>query len=163
MRHVSKLVVSEGHFAEVYNYADSKELFGNLITADKKALIVVNAAVTIAYDLKQIDFMVDETNRMVQFNNLPQPEININPDIEYYDISADFFNPFSANDHNAIKHMVTESLTKKIESSDLAKNAENRLLDELSQLLVVSQRLGWTLVHNKRPLTHIEELPLGHQ
>ena len=34
---VSKLIVTEGHFAEVYNYADSKELFGPLITANKKA------------------------------------------------------------------------------------------------------------------------------
>jgi len=34
IKNVSKLIVTEGHFAEVYNYADSKELFGPLITAD---------------------------------------------------------------------------------------------------------------------------------
>ncbi|MEP0085555.1 MAG: hypothetical protein ABJE30_00705, partial [Maribacter dokdonensis] len=39
---VSKLVVTEGHFAEVYNYKDSKELFGPLLRAEKKALVVVN-------------------------------------------------------------------------------------------------------------------------
>ena len=53
---VSKLIVTEGHFSEVYNYKDSKELFGPLLTANKKALVVVNADVTIAYDLNKIVF-----------------------------------------------------------------------------------------------------------
>lgn len=33
---VSKLIVTEGHFTEVYNYMESKELFGPLITAEKR-------------------------------------------------------------------------------------------------------------------------------
>ena len=48
---VSKLVVTEGHFAEVYNYKDSKELFGPLLRAEKKALVVVNADVKLVVDL----------------------------------------------------------------------------------------------------------------
>ena len=57
---VSKLIVTEGHFAEVYTYKDSQELFGALITADKKALVVVNAEVLVTYDLGKIDFEVDD-------------------------------------------------------------------------------------------------------
>ena len=56
INNVSKLIVTEGHFAEVYNYKDSQELFGALITADKKALVVVNAEVLVTYDLTKIDF-----------------------------------------------------------------------------------------------------------
>ena len=40
IENVSKLIVTEGQFAEVYNYSDSKQLFGYLIAADKKALVV---------------------------------------------------------------------------------------------------------------------------
>lgn len=65
MDNVSKLIVTEGHFAEVYNYKDSKQLFGDLIRADKKALVVVNAEVAIAYDLSKIDFEVDVTSKTV--------------------------------------------------------------------------------------------------
>ncbi len=56
IENVSKLIVTEGHFAEVYNYKDSKAVFGPLVSAHKKALVVVNADVTVAYDLSQNRF-----------------------------------------------------------------------------------------------------------
>ena len=79
---VSKLIVTEGHFAEVYNYKDSQELFGPLITADKNALVVVNAEVTVAYDLSKIGFEVDEATKTLYVKSIPDAEIKINPDFE---------------------------------------------------------------------------------
>ncbi len=38
LKNVSKLVVTEGNFTEVFNYENSKEIFGDYLTADKKAL-----------------------------------------------------------------------------------------------------------------------------
>ncbi|KAG1650167.1 hypothetical protein GQR58_028276 [Nymphon striatum] len=110
---VSKLIVTEGHFAEVYNYKDSQELFGPLITADKKALVVVNAEVTVAYDLSKVDFEVDEASKTLYIKSIPEVEIKINPDFEYYDVSADFLNQFDASDYNKIKKNVNASLMKK--------------------------------------------------
>lgn len=160
IQNVSKLVVTEGHFAEVYNYADSKELFGPLVTADKKALVVVNAKVSIAYDLEKVVFEIDEVNKILTIMEIPLPEVNINPDFEYYDVSADYFNPFEANDYNTIKRNVNSSLLKKVEASTLKTNAENRLVSELSKFLVLTNSMGWTLVYNERPVTKLEELQL---
>lgn len=84
IKNVSKLVVTEGHFAEVYNYKDSQQLFGPLITAEKKALVVVNADVTVAYDLSKIDFEVQEETKTLLIKSIPEPEIKLNPDFEYY-------------------------------------------------------------------------------
>lgn len=144
---VSKLIVTEGHFAEVYNYADSRELFGPMITADKKALVVVNAEVAIAYDLSKMEFDIDPENKTLTLKNIPKPEVKINPDFEYYDVSADYLNPFEAEDYNTIKHNVNGSLLRKVEASTLNSNAENRLLSELSKLLVLTRSMGWTLVY----------------
>ena len=160
IKNVSKLIVTEGHFAEVYSYADSKELFGSLITADKKALVVVNAKVAISYDLSQLDFEIDEAEKTIVIKNIPEPEININPDIEYYDVSADFLNPFEANDYNSIKHKVNTSLQKKIQLSSLKENAQNRLLSELSKVLVLTNSMGWVLSYHEKPVQHINELQL---
>ncbi|MGK0127401.1 MAG: hypothetical protein ACI87F_000910 [Candidatus Azotimanducaceae bacterium] len=44
-------MVAEGRFSEVFNYKKSKEIFGAYLTAEKKALVVVNANVTVAYNL----------------------------------------------------------------------------------------------------------------
>ncbi len=148
IENVSKLIVTEGHFSEVYNYADSKELFGPLLTADKKALVVVNAEVNVAYDLSKINFEIDGENKTLILQNIPEPEIKISPDLEYYDVSADYLNPFEADDYNAIKRNVNASLLQKIKTSNLMSNAENRLVSELSKLLVLTNSLGWTLVYD---------------
>lgn len=144
---VSKLIVTEGHFAEVYNYKDSKELFGPLVTADKKALVVVNAEVLIAYDLSKIKFELDEANKILRIGSIPEPEIKLNPDFEYYDVTADYLNPFDAGDYNQIKRNVNASLLKKVEASSLKSNARNRLLSELQKFYILTNSMGWQLVY----------------
>ena len=144
---VSKLIVTEGHFAEVYNYKDSQQLFGPLIT-EKKALVVVNADVTIAYDLSKIDFQIDEKSKTLLIKSIPEPEIKLNPDFEYYDVTADFLNQFDADDYNKIKKNVRTSLLKKVEQSTLKSNAQNRLLSELSKFYILTNSMGWTLEYN---------------
>jgi hypothetical protein len=156
IKNVGKLVVTEGHFSEVFNYKNSKELLGNYFTSEKKALIVVNADVTIAYDLSEIEFNIDESTKTLTILNIPEEEIKISPDFEYYDIQADFFNPFEAKDYNDIKNTVNASLTKKIEASDLKLNAKNRLISELSKFYILTNSLGWTLQYNKRVITNTE-------
>ncbi|RIV70506.1 DUF4230 domain-containing protein [Flagellimonas aequoris] len=158
LKNVSKLVVTEGHFAEVYNYKDSRELFGPLVTAQKKALVVVNAEVMVVYDLSQVTYDLDEENKTVKITNIPEPEIKINPDFEYYDVTADYLNPFKAEDYNLIKRNVNASLMKKIDASTLRSNAENRLVSELSRILVLTHSMGWTLVFEDTPVQNMEEL-----
>tara|TARA_R110000868_G_scaffold222048_2_gene473900 strand:+ start:11051 stop:11662 length:612 start_codon:yes stop_codon:yes gene_type:complete len=160
INNVSKLIVTEGHFAEVYNYKDSQQLFGPLITANKKALVVVNAEVTVGYDLSLIKFDIDEDTKTLRILDIPAPEIKINPDFEYYDITADYLNPFNAEDYNKIKRNVNASLMKKIEASTLKSNAENRLLSELSKFLVLTNSLGWTLVYGDVNIENLDDLKM---
>ncbi len=160
---VSKLIVTEGHFAEVYSYKDSQQLFGPLLTADKKALVVVNAEVTVAYDLSKITFDVDEEHKTLRILTIPEPEIKINPDFEYYDVTADFLNQFNASDYNKIKKNVNVSLMKKIELSSLKSNAQNRLLSELSKFYILTNTLGWNLVYREMPINSLDELKLTDQ
>lgn len=152
IENVSKLIVTEGHFAEVYNYKDSKELFGPLLTAQKKALVVVNADVSIAYDLSKIGFELDEASKTLTIKDIPEPEIKLNPDFEYYDVTADYLNQFDAGDYNTIKRNVRNSLLKKVEASTLRTNAKNRLLSELQKFYVLTNSLGWTLVYQDRSI-----------
>lgn len=158
INNVGKLIVTEGHFSEVFNYKNSKEIFGDYFTSEKKALIVVNAEVTIAYDLSKIEFEVDETNKILTILNIPKEDIKINPDLEYYDIQSDFLNPFEAKDYNDIKSIVKASLEQKIENSDFKKNAKNRLISELSKFYILTNSLGWTLKYNSTPITKTEAL-----
>ncbi len=158
IKNVGKLVVTEGHFSEVFTYKNSKAVFGDLLEAEKRAIVIVNADVTIGYDLSQIQYKVDKTTKTLQILNIPEEEIKISPDFEYYDIQADFLNQFEAKDYNEIKKTVNASLMKKIENSDLKSNAQNRLISELGKFFILTNSLGWTLEYNQTPIESIESL-----
>jgi len=158
IQNVGKLIVIEGHFSEVFNYKNSKEIFGEYFTSEKKALVVVNADVSVAYDLSKIEYKIDEENKILQIIGVPDEEIIINPDLEYYDVQADFLNPFEAKDYNEIKDKVNSSLMEKFKNSSLKRNAKNRLISELSDFYILTNSLGWRLQYNERTITKIEEL-----
>ena len=160
IKNVSKLVVTEGNFSEVFSYKNSKAVFGDLIEVEKKALVVVNAEVTVAYDLSKIEFNLDEENKTLTITKIPEQEIKIFPELEYYDVQADFLNPFEAEDYNAINKKVKQQITKKINASNLKSNAENRLISELSKFYILTNSLGWTLQYNQKVIDKVEDLKL---
>lgn len=158
VKNVGKLIVTEGHFSEVFNYRNSKNFFGDFITSNKKALVVVNADVTIAYDLSKLEYEIDEVNKTLTLTYIPTEEIKISPDLEYYDVQADFFNPFEASDYNQIKDIVKSSFNKKLQNSEMKANAKNRLISELAKFYILTNSLGWTLKYNETPIETITEL-----
>lgn len=158
INNVGKLIVTEGHFSEVFNYKSSKEIFGDYFTSEKKALIVVNAEITIAYDLSKIEFDVNEKTKTLTILSIPEEEIKINSDLEYYDVKSDFLNPFEAKDYNDIKNTIKLSLQSKLEKSDLKANAKNRLISELSKFYILTNSLGWILRYNEMPISTVDAL-----
>lgn len=158
IRNVGKLVVTEGSFSQVYTYSDSRKFYLDVLSARKKALIVVNAEVSIAYDLSKLDVEVDEENKKVIINHIPEEEITINPNIRYYDITQDYLNQFNAEDYNKIKSRIKKSLEQKVENSTLKSNAKNRLISELQKLYILTNSLGWTLEYHDETFRSPEEL-----
>lgn len=154
VNNVSKLVVTEGHFSQVFNYEQSEKIFANLLTTKKRALVVVNAEVSIAYDLSKVTFEVDAQEKTLYITKIPEAEVKISPDIEYYDASGDYLNPFDAQDINKIKREVNAKIYQKVEDSGLKENAQNRLLTEMSKFYVLTNSLGWKLVYNQNQVTN---------
>ncbi len=148
IKNVGKLVVTEGHFAEVISYKDNKDFFSGLFTATKTALVVVNAKVQVSYDLSKIEYILNKDIKTVVITKIPEPEININPDIKYHNLVSDFFNQFAPKDHNLIRKKVIDQLEKKVEGSSLVTNSENRLISELQKIYILTNSLGWTLKYN---------------
>jgi lipopolysaccharide export LptBFGC system permease protein LptF len=146
---VGKLVVTEGHFSEVITYKNQEKYLMGMVSFDKKALIVVNAEVSVAYDLHLMKYDIDEKNKVITIVSIPKEEIKINPDIQFYDVEQSKLNPFTGDDYNKINKSVKARLAKKIEKSTLKSNAENRLISELSKLLITTNSLGWTLKYKE--------------
>ena len=152
IKNVGKLVVTEGNFSQVWSYKDSKKFYLDVFSARKKALIVVNAKVTVSYDLSELETEIDEENKRVIIKSIPKEELNIYPDIQYYDVTQDYLNQFEASDYNTIKKKVTASIRKKVEASSIKSNAQNRLISELSKIYILTNSMGWTLEYNDMPV-----------
>jgi len=160
IRNVGKLVVTEGHFSEVLTYKDQQKYFLDMISVEKKALVIVNADVTVSYDLSKIEYDIDEVNKVITIKNIPKEEIKISPDLKFYDVKQNGFNEFTGEDYNKINATVKKNLAKKIEKSTLKTNAQNRLVSELSKILILTNTMGWKLQYNGDIITTNEELKL---
>ncbi|MDX1751908.1 MAG: DUF4230 domain-containing protein [Salinimicrobium sediminis] len=163
IKNVGKLVVTEGTFSQVFTYNDTRNRFFDVLPARKKALIVVNTRATVAYDLSKLEIELDEENKTVHIIHIPKEEINIYPDIKYYDITQDYLNQFSAEDYNKIKTRINKSMREKVEKSTLKSNAQNRLISELQKIYILTSTLGWTLTYNNEEFgtaRDMEELKL---
>src|SRR5690606_4079790 len=150
IQQVGKLVVTEGNFSQVTSYKNTKKNYLDLFSAKKKALVIVNAKVTVSYDLRQIKTSIDEKTKTLTIISIPEEEVNVYPDIEYYDVTQDFFNQFEAEDYNKIKNTVTTMINDKIEASDLKQNAKARLISELQKIYILTNSMGWTLMYNEQ-------------
>ena len=148
IKNVGKLVVTEGHFAEVITYKDQKKYLLDIISFEKKALVVVNAEVTVSFDLSKITYDIDAANKTLTIKFIPKEEIKIYPDYKYYDVQSTKLNDFTAEDYNKINKTVRANLAKKIEKSSLKTNAENRLVSELSNMLLLTKSMGWKLQYD---------------
>ena len=127
---VGKLVVTEGHFSEVVTYKNQQKYMMDMLSFEKKALIIVNADVSVSYDLHQMK----------------------------YDIEQSQMNPFTGDDYNKINKSVKVNLAKKIETSSLKTNAQNRLISELSKILILTNTMGWKLQYQGKEITNEKEL-----
>ncbi|PVW17139.1 DUF4230 domain-containing protein [Marixanthomonas spongiae] len=152
LKNVGKLIVTEGSYAQVFTYEDWKKFYLDVFSARKKALVVVNAKATVAYDLSKIKTQIDQEAKTVTITHIPEPQLSINPNIEYYDVKQDYLNQFEAEDYNKIKKQVETSLRKKIEASTLMTNAENRLISELQKIYILTSSMGWTLQYESEPI-----------
>ncbi len=158
IKNVGKLVVTEGHYAQVMTYKDQQKYLMNLLTFEKKALIVINADVTVAYDLRQVKYDIDEKNKTITIVSIPKEEIKISPDIQFYDVDQSRMNPFTGDDYNKISKKVKEDLARKMETSTLKSNAKNRLISELSKILILTNSLGWKLQYENQVLENEQQL-----
>ncbi len=149
---VGKLVVTEGHFSEVITYKNQQKYLMDMVSFEKKALVVVNANVTVAYDLHKMKYDIDEKNKTITILNIPKEEITINPDIQFYDVEQSKLNPFTGDDYNKINKSVKANLAKKIDKSSLKSNAQNRLISELSKILILTNSMGWKLQYKGKTI-----------
>jgi len=146
IENMSKLVVSEGSFSEVYAYKDAKKYFYDTFEFKKSAIVTVNASVMVMFDLQKMIIEIDSLEKKIKIKYIPKEEIKIIPNVRYFDMQQSTFNTFSKDELNKINKKSIEKIKETTKVSDLKKNARSRLIVELTKIYQLSTILGWEVV-----------------
>lgn len=145
---VRKLVVTEASYAKIYNYQNTKSYGWDFFTSQKKALVSSNTRVQVIYDLKELGYEIDAVTKTITITSIPDPEITIDPDLQFYDLDNGWINNFEARDFNTIKSRIKNDINAQVLKSDIIKNADDRLLTELASIYALSSSMDWRIVYD---------------
>lgn len=145
---VRKLVVTEASYAKIYNYQNTKSYGWDFFTSQKKALVSSNTRVQVIYDLKELGYEIDAVTKTITITSIPDPEITIDPDLQFYDLDNGWINNFEAQDFNNIKSRIKNDINAQVLKSDIIKNADDRLLSELASIYALSSSMDWRIVYD---------------
>lgn len=146
IKNISKLVVSEGSFSEVYTYKDAKKYFYDTFEFNKSIIVIVNAKVQVMFDLEKMLVDVDTLEKKIKIKHIPKEEIIISPNVKYFDMQQSTFNTFTKDELNKINQKSIIKIKETAEVSALKKNAKKRLIVELSKIYQLSTILGWEVI-----------------
>jgi hypothetical protein len=142
IRKVFKIVFAEGHFNELYNFEETKKIFG-FIPSTKRALVVIKAKVLVGYDFEKCVWEIDEINQKIKMIAFPEPEIiSIEPDYLYYNFDEGIFNLLSRADLTRIQINGKKQVEIAAINSHLPKIAADQMRTILTEVV---QSRNWEL------------------
>jgi hypothetical protein len=140
---VAKLVTVEGHFSELYSYKDYWRYDWPIFR--KKAILRVQARVSVGYDLGNMQIDADADTRQIVIRNIPdKPEIlSVDHSVDYYDLQQGTFNTFTEADYNVLLEDARKFIESKAKESDLLDSAEAQGIEMLDLIRFLVENAGW--------------------
>lgn len=142
IRKVFKIVCAEGHFNELYNFEETKKLFG-FFPSTKRALVIIQAKVLMGYDFEKCVWETDEEAHKIKLVSFPQPQIlSIETDYKYYNFDENIFNMLGREDLTRIQ----VNSKKQVESAAISSHLPKIAADQMRTLLTeVVQSKNWQI------------------
>jgi hypothetical protein len=142
IRKVFKIVCAEGHFNELYNFEETKKVFG-FIPSTKRALVIIQARVLIGYDFAKCKWETDDKAQKIKLISFPEPEIlSIEPDYKYYNFDEGIFNMLNREDLTRIQANGKKQVELAAIKSHLPKIAAEQMRTILTEVV---QSKNWQL------------------
>jgi len=149
IKSVCKCISVEGNFTEIYNYQDVQQKFLNLVSSQKKALVIVSATAHVGFDLTKIKIESDSSQKKIILRDFPKSElISIETQLEYYDKKEGYFNKFKAEDLTQLQKSAKQHIVDKIPKSGLLEKAQQEALETIGLMEQIVQTIGWTLYYS---------------
>jgi len=151
LREVAKLVSVEMTLRDVVTYEQTQ------FRSTKRALLVVTARVSAGIDLSTgADVQIDSTTKRIIVSLPPAQVMSVDVlDITTYDERAGLWNPFRAEDRDAIQRRVRTHMQSTAQASGILKHADENASKILTGFL---SRDGYTVEIRRPP---VQRVPVG--
>jgi hypothetical protein len=160
IRKVFKIVCAEGQLNELYNFEETKKLFG-FLPSTKRALVIVGAKVLIGYDFEKCVWEADESNQKIKLISFPSPEIlSIETDYKYYNFDEGIFNLLNRDDLTRIQANGKKQVELAAVKSHLPKIAADQMRTILTEVV---QSKNWQLEDSYKITEEYKVLPSSRQ
>ncbi|MCU0328177.1 MAG: DUF4230 domain-containing protein [Chitinophagales bacterium] len=153
LQNIAKLMVVETQVSEVYTYEDHQKTFFNLISTEKKAILILKAKVQIGYDLRKMEYQIDTQNRILNIIHIPKEEINITPEIKYYDMKNSIWTSFSPEDMTKIQADAIQRIHQAVETSQAKEIAKHQLTTQIYSLFPMMHGTTWKIIDKTQTLS----------
>ena len=151
IRTVCKVITVEGHFSEIYDHNEEKNVYFGLVPQNKRALLIVKAKALIGFDLGQAQIKADLESKTIIINSFPTPEIiALETDIKYYDMKQSRLNKFSSDDLTVLNKKAKEKIESQIQESELFSIAEQKGIEMLNIIKMLSENSNWEMIIEHR-------------
>lgn len=160
IKRMNKMVVAEQNFSEIYSHKNSRSLpfIRDYFSFDKSVLLIVNAKVQATYDLNQLDIEIDDNNNKIIINSIPDLELQVYPDVQFYDVEQSRFNTFKKDELNQVKRNAIKEIEKKIDRNKLEQEAKEQLLQNLLDLYLLARAYEWEIEDRTEFAEELEEM-----
>ncbi|WP_132053221.1 DUF4230 domain-containing protein [Pseudocnuella soli] len=150
---VFKIVLVDGFFNELYNYEETKKLFG-FIPSTKRALVIIQAKVLVGFDFEKCVWEADEKDGKIKLISFPEPEIlSIEPDYKYYNFDEGMFNLLNRDDLTRIQANGKKQVELAALKSDLPRMAAEQMRTLLTEVVQSKQ---WQ-IENMHQITAVKK------
>lgn len=142
---VNKLISVESSVAQVYTIDQTQKLFFDLIPIPKQAIVIARAKIYVAYDLNLMRYKLDQENKKVILSNIPEPQIIVEPNLQFYDLKADIL-PFTKQELTALNRRATELIKKEGQNKELLSLAQKNLELNLKEITMIAKEQNWEII-----------------
>ncbi|MRI62610.1 DUF4230 domain-containing protein [Ornithobacterium rhinotracheale] len=143
---LNKMVVAEQTYANFYSHKSKDSYLGNLISFDKSLLLKVEVKAQASYDLSKMQVKLDSVNQTIYIQKIPPLQIELFPDVDFFEMNQSKMNAFSKDDLNGIKRRAVAEVEKTIDQTSLRKEAHEQLLQNLEEIYLLAKIYHWKIV-----------------
>lgn len=156
IKKLSKLIVVE----EEWNGIHKEELQPQFGTSFKYDNIInfthteieynVKVKSQVTYDMKKLQIELDSANKTIHIKYIPEPEINIYPELSVRNLEQGLLNKFTKDELNQVSENAKQSIIKKINTDNLKKTAHETLLENLKDIYHLAKIYNWKIQDDTR-------------